>query len=363
MNKLKEFMIKRFFKWIVSFFCGASAFAQSPESMNILFIGNSYTHMNSMPFLFDKIAKAKGKSVNVEMNTHSGFSFKEHTGREDMFEAIKSKKWDYVVLQGFSREFIHPVEYLDTATMPYLTQIIDSIKSNNSCTQMLFYMTWGYKYGYKYDETVGDYNSMSDTIEKGYHYVSDHFKIPIVPVGRVWKSVVENHKEINLYDSDLAHPSKQGSYLSASTFFASIFRESPEGAIIKNNIISEEDAKIIHRAAASYVLPNLSKYHLDVNIWDVSYQRTEMGSFEASFYASYPFANSIKWDLGDGTKSEEPILKYIYKKAGNYRVKLTVEDTCGVRNYFRDIYFEPLKEPAPVPDIKPKTKVRVKKRI
>jgi len=354
-------MLKRFFKLMVSFFCGTSAIAQTPESMSILFIGNSYTHMNSMPFIFDKIAKAKGKSVNVEMSTHSGFSFKQHSERADMYEAIASRKWDYVVLQGFSREFTHPVAYLDSATIPYLTGIIDTIRANNACTNILFYMTWGYKDGYGLNEDVDTYEKMSDTIANGYHYISDYFNIPIVPVGRVWKKVRTEYPDVNLYDADLAHPSKSGSYLSACTFFASIYRESPEG--IYTNTIGAQNAQIIQRVAAAYVLPKLNEFKLDSNIWDVQYSRTANGDFIANLWANFPAATKVEWNLGDGMKTTEPILKHIYKKPGRYLVKLSVEDSCGIRNFQKEIVFESPKAPEPVPVIKPKKKAAVKKKI
>ena len=169
MKNIRNVIMKRFFNLIVSFFCGSSVFAQTtntqtdgsvPGALNILFIGNSYTHMNSMPFIFDKIAKAKGKSVNVEMSTHSGFSFKQHSERADMYDAIKSREWDYVILQGYSREFTHPFDTIDSASIPYIAGIIDTIRNNNPCTNLLFYMTWGYKNGYDQNEAVDSYLKM-----------------------------------------------------------------------------------------------------------------------------------------------------------------------------------------------------------
>ena len=365
MKNIRNVVMKRLFNLIVSFFCGSSVFAQTtdvqPGALNILFIGNSYTHMNSMPFIFDKIAKAKGKAVNVEMSTHSGFSFKQHSEREDMYEAINSRKWDYVILQGFSREFTHPKDTLDSLSIPYIQGIIDTIRFNNPCTNFLFYMTWGYKNGYDQNEAVDSYLKMSDTIANGYQYISDYFNVPISPVGRVWKKVREEHPEINLYDADLAHPSKNGSYLSACTFYTAIFRESPEGVYTKT--IDATNAKIIQRAAADYVLPRLNELKLDSNIWDVQYARSESGEFIANLYANYPQATDIQWNLGDGTKTNEPILKHVYKKPGQYTIKLKVTDTCGVRSFQKEIIFKPLVAPAPAPVVKPKTKTAVKKRI
>ena len=95
--------------------------------MNVLFIGNSYTHYNSMPFIFQKMATSKNIKINVEMNAKSNHTFKMHSQRLDMYDVIRSKKWDYVVLQGFSRELKYDKEQIDTASLPYIKQILDSI--------------------------------------------------------------------------------------------------------------------------------------------------------------------------------------------------------------------------------------------
>src|SRR5690606_15913872 len=81
------------------------------QPQNILFIGNSYTHMNKMPALFDKIAEAKGVKMHVEMNALSNHSFKMHSLRPELYTKLRERKWDYVVLQGFSRELSYPKEY------------------------------------------------------------------------------------------------------------------------------------------------------------------------------------------------------------------------------------------------------------
>ena len=99
--------------------------------MKILFIGNSYTHYNSMPELFERLAKSKKIKIDVVMNARSNHTFKMHCQRPEMFETIRSKKWDYVVLQGFSRELMYEKEVIDTASLPYFKQILDSVYSNH----------------------------------------------------------------------------------------------------------------------------------------------------------------------------------------------------------------------------------------
>jgi hypothetical protein len=61
------------------------------------------------------------------MNAKSNHTFKMHSQRLDMYDVIRSKKWDYIVLQGFSRELKYDKEQIDTASLPFIKQILDSI--------------------------------------------------------------------------------------------------------------------------------------------------------------------------------------------------------------------------------------------
>lgn len=331
MKRIQQVMINRFFQALFALFCGSTVNAQTPDSLNVLFIGNSYTHMNRMPFLFDKIAKSKNKPVHVEMNTHSGFSFREHSERPDMYQAFKSRKWDIVVLQGYSREFIRPYEYLDTASMPYLNGIIDSIKQTSPCAKLLFYQTWGYKDGYHEEGFDLDYDQMTNQIDTGYTYTSAILNIPRVPVGKVWQSFREKNPDVNLYDKDNAHPSKFGSYLTACSFYAAIFGESPEGAI--TNSIKSDIAISLQKAAADYVLPIRKENGLTTNSFLINKKVDKKGHVKVEFEANYPNALSVFWYLGDGTKTEEREFSYEYKKSGNYKVKLVVNRPCGVQHF------------------------------
>lgn len=308
--------------------------------------------MNEMPFIFDKIAKAKGKSVFVEMNTRSGFSFKKHTGRPDLFEKIKSQAWDYVVVQGFSRELSYDPSYIDTATMPYLLMILDSIYLNNPCTNVLLYETWGYKDGFNEREDVDTYDKMAEKIINGYSYLSTVLGLPIVPVGEVWREVRKTNPDIELYHPDNAHPSKNGSYLSASTFYAAIFKESAEGAF--TSTISTPNALKIQKASAKYVLGNYDRLKLDMNRMDVVSQRTVDGKFFANCTSNFPLATNVTWEFGDGKKSMDKNPTHQYKEAGTYNLVLTVEDACGIRKLKKTLVFEPLKKPEPKPLSKPK---------
>lgn len=346
---------------VMAFFCSIfSSKAATPEPMNILFIGNSYTHMNNMPGIFEKIAIKAGKNVHVEKNTQSGASFKVHAGRKDMYTAINSRKWDYVVLQGFSREFTHKPEYIDTATMPFLTQITDSIYKNNSCTNVMFYMTWGYENGFDEDPAVDSFNKMADSISRGYQYVADIFNVPIVPVGKVWK-LVKAKNVMDLYAPDRAHPSINGSFLIASTFYEAIFNESSEK--IFTQTVKTEYAALIKKQVHSFLSKNREVYKLNENRFDLKPYITSKGEYVLELSANFINAQELKWDFGDGVTSKKASSVHKYSKAGGYKVKLTVIDTCGTRYHERTIQYEKPEKPSEKNPTKPKYNISNSKKI
>lgn len=311
------------------------------DKKNILFIGNSYTHYNNMPKIFDQLASSKGYDLHVEMFAKSSHTCKMHSERKDLYEKIGSKKWDYVVFQGFSRELFHRPAHLDTSFLPYFNRIIDSIYSNYSCTNVLLYQTWGYKNGYEIDSNQVSYQEMSDRIAMGYQYVSDKYALPIVPVGQVWETVKTNYPSINLYTEDNQHPSLYGSYLVACTFFTAILKSSPiEGYKVA---INEKDAEIIQQTAYDFVTLNIERYMLKMNTVDVRYEKTVGGKYLAYCKAYYPQASNVKWEFGDRETSNSKFIVHSYRLPGFYNVKVTVFDKCGEIIHQKKVYFKPEK--------------------
>lgn len=338
-----------------------SSAQEGVNPMNVLFIGNSYTHMHKMPELLGKMATSKGYKVNVEMNAKSNHTFKMHSERPDLYEHIRQKKWDYVVLQGFSRELSYPIEHIDTASIPYFNKLVDSIYANNPCTSILLYMTWGYKAGFAERPEIDTYEKMSDSIRRGYQYISAIYDLPIVPVGDVWRSLRTKDTAINLYEQDMQHPTIHGSYLTASTFYTAIFKTSPEKAYTKN--MSQEEASVLQRTAYDYVMNNLDAYKLKNNTLKVKHERSKKGEYLVHCEANYPCANTIKWDFGDGKVSDMTKVSHQYKKPGVYWVTLYVDDSCGTRKIKRKVSFEAPLKPSPSQGSKPKVVNKSEKKI
>ena len=301
-----------------------------------------------------------GKNAIIEKNTKSGASFKVHSMREDMYEAINSRKWDYVILQGYSRELSHNTEHIDSVTVPYIQQITDSIFANNACTNILFYMTWGYENGFLDRDEINTYEKMADSIEVGYRYIGEKFNFPIVPVGMVWKHV-RSTSSIDLYAPDRAHPSKDGSYLIATTFYNAIFDESNEH--IFTNTISVKYAEIIKREAKVYVQTHRHKYHLDRDKITLKSWISKEGEYMLYYSSSYNDSLNIKWIFGDGKQSVDRIGTHEFRKSGSYVVLVVIEDNCGVRTYEKIVHFAKPAKPTKVRRKKPKYNLKNPKKI
>lgn len=316
---------------IFSFFAFTNQY--KAQTLNVLFIGNSYTHMNNMPKIFEHLAKSKGKKVYADSIAVSGSSLKQHSERPSTYAKMKTRKWDYVVVQGYSREFAQDSSIIATETIPYARQIIDSVLAVSPCASIYFYMTWGYMEGFPEQEPNNNYFKMQERIRNGYFQISNALGYPIVPVGMVWKYLTEQHPEVGLYHTDKEHPSPLGSYVSACSFYTSFFKESPISGTAPR-YVDTTYLKTIQKAAELTILPNLSQYKLD-QVQNTVSNTTPLINFSLDeTWLSVKVRNksqkvdSFFWEFGDGATSNKNNPTHYYRSSGTYTVTLHVNQDC-----------------------------------
>jgi hypothetical protein len=327
MNRLK----------IAFIFCFMSMSLLAQEETSVLFIGNSYTFMNNMPFIFKEIAENKGKKMFVDTVVEGGKNLEYHASQNETFQTINSRKWDYVVVQAHSNELAQPDTKVDKNTLPFAQKIIDSVRANNPCTQVLLYMTWGYKYGNPKWSPIATYDSMQYRIKNQYIRFADLLNTQLSPVGEVWKHIRTNHSGINLYDPDNHHPSLEGSYLSACTFFASIFGESP----VQNKAVVDlkpDTRQIIEFSAAQIVLNNLAQWRYVPNkIRPEGGFDMFLSGNELKIYDRSKNATQIEWEFGDGTTESTLNPVKTYENPGIYTITQKVSNHCNTKFLQRTI--------------------------
>lgn len=214
----------------------------------ILFIGNSFTYHNSMPqYLFYPLCKKAGYSLTVDAITNSGHYLWEFASETDEYgarirEALSTKKYDAVVIQEQSGNPVsNPSSFYAAAR-----KLAKLVKDHGA--ELWYYQTWGYKEGYsKLPTHGGTTENMEMKLRAAYTAIAEETGGKVVHAGVAMLDVHKN-TDINVYNDDGFHPSREGSMLVAYTMLAEIFGVDPR-TIDYNGSLSEEVATQLKEAA------------------------------------------------------------------------------------------------------------------
>jgi len=341
-------------KILLSFLCFsiAHSFIHAQDSISVLFIGNSYTYVNDLPGTLGSLAFSLGKELTIDSKTNGGYTFQNHVADALTFSKIHSKPWDVVVLQGQSQEPSFPDAQVDSETLPYAVQLSDSVWANNTCSNVMYYMTWGRENGDPQWSEINTFDKMNTRLYNAYMRIADSSDRAMVsPVGRAWSYVRENHPAINLYAGDGSHPSLEGTYLAACTFYASLFRESPVGSGYYGGL-SAATAGILQNTAATVVLDSLDHFHLHrVDEPTQAYFSVIQNGETIQLTNESSRATSYTWDFGDGQTATTENTQHTFGSNGNYTVQLIAASICNSDTFsiqitmlgLTDHQFEPVK--------------------
>ena len=149
----------------------------------------------------------------------------------------------------------------------------------------------------------------------------------ISPVGIAWKRAMNQNSTINLYRNDNSHPSERGTYLTACTFYATIFKKSPIGASFKPAGMSQSTATFLQTIAHEVVLDSLGTW----NIFNADFEYTIVNTASPTIYFNNLSSNyeNLVWSFGDGTTSTSINPTHQYSSPGNYTVTLTIYTNSG----------------------------------
>ncbi len=310
------------------------------QSKSILFLGNSYTYYNGgLPVMLKDVANSMGEVLEVESNAPGGYTLQAHSTNVTSLDLIASRDWDYVVLQEQSQRPSFPPSQVEVEVYPYATILCDSISNNSSCTQTLFFMTWGYENGdatnCPYYTPLCSYLGMQWRLRQSYVEMAENNDTWAVPCGMAVKAVRESNPEIVLYSGDGSHPSIHGTYLAACTFFSSIYHRSPVGAYIPTEI-SADEAAILQNAAWAVVTDTLEVWRIDTTTVNSDFAILYLTKNVTSYFDNSSInADSCVWDYGDGQSQVQypndgyfQMMTHDYPEVGDYNVCLTAYKDC-----------------------------------
>ncbi len=194
------------------------------ETIHILFIGNSYTYYINLPGLLAYFMKtSRATTLKTKMVVEGGANLKMHCKGGKALQEVRRDKYDYVVLQEQSRmgggykngvlQIGDPKTFFE-----YARRFDTEIKKSGAKT--VFFLTWAAE--------ILPRGSQAK-LNAAYKTIAKELGAILVPVGPVWQKVRKQKPDIQLYQSDSAHPSSVGTYLIACVFYKTLFNKSPIG--------------------------------------------------------------------------------------------------------------------------------------
>lgn len=245
---------------------------QKSQTVNVLFVGNSYTFFNNLPQICSGIAASMGDVMIAEQATVGGYRFKQHLVDSSTLKKIIAgpvnysdweirKDWDFVVLQEHSQAPSNSPAEVQKEVFPYARSLDSIIHKYNRTTRTIFFRTWGRKNGKcNTGDPTCSYSGMDSVLALNYGLMGRENHALISPVGDVWKLIRTAYPEIELYHSDQSHPSEAGSYAAAVTFYTILFKKDPTD-IKFNYSLDPETASKIRKAVKKVAFNRLAEWY------------------------------------------------------------------------------------------------------
>jgi hypothetical protein len=239
--------MKRLFLIAVLLLAAAGPAQEPPaKAIRVLFIGNSYTYYNEMPWLLAQIAKSKRIDLRCDMFIEGGATLK-RLWEAGAREAISQAHFDYVVLQPQSSEILRTPD----ETRIYAGTFVTTIR--HAGAQPILFAPWA----------PGQFASSQMRFHTAYRALASAVRVRIAPVDTAWQTA--SRGRLDLYNADGSHPNLAGSYLTACVLFAMIADQDPGGAAhsfaipfdtnaehrqaLARERISDQTALVLQRAA------------------------------------------------------------------------------------------------------------------
>lgn len=193
------------------FGCSGKPAPAAPQK-SILFIGNSYTDYNGG---IDKCLNGLAPNAKVSRIAPGGYYLKSHCNDLRTLEAIRTGKWDFVVLQEQSQAPV--VNNADFSL--YAGKLADEIRNNHA--EIVLFMTWERPDSVQYGVTT-------ENIARAYQALGAKLGAQVAPAGLAFAAALKERPGLVLNSKD-GHPTQAGTYLAACVFYGLIYRQSPVG--------------------------------------------------------------------------------------------------------------------------------------
>ena len=271
---------------------GSETVSEDDQKVRILFIGNSHTFYNHMPYMVQGLASGAGINCEVKVIAEKGCTLVRHADPEDpqgakVYEALRDVKWDYVVLQEHRRNLVRR----RTRSRQAFQTLCDEIEKNGA--QAILYIPHSEKIG-GYFRINGNRvyltnYQIDDRLSRNGYQLANPLNVRIADYSLNNMLMRIQNPRINLYKSDKLHPSVNGSYLAACTIFATIFDKSPyRNPYLPGSKLDQDGLLKSMRRQNAILIQNLADSRLVAKDNYVIVDKGESGTLSASFTCDNP---------------------------------------------------------------------------
>lgn len=199
-----------------------------------LFIGNSFFYYNNslhshvIGLLQNGTPKRGLRAVSATISASSfGWHDVESYFRPNALSSYSFTPDNKIVMNKFERLFDVAI-MMDCSQCPvhptFAPQFFEYAKKHSDTVRKhgakpVFFMSWAY----------ADAPEMTASLAEAYTKAANDNDALVIPVGLAFAKSVAQRPALNLYAPDKRHPSMQGTYLSAVTTYATLFKTSPVG--------------------------------------------------------------------------------------------------------------------------------------
>jgi hypothetical protein len=221
------------------------------EGRRVLFIGNSLTYWNDLPFIVQALAdSAGGASLAVMTVAYPDFNLDDHRAQGTAERAIALGGWEVVVLQQGPSSLAE-----NRAQLRASVGVFSGAIRGVSATPAL-YSVW------PSDARRADF----DRAIESYALAAQDVNGLLFPVAAAWLAAWRRDSALALYSPDGLHPSVAGSYLAALVMYGVLYERSPVGLPARVRLasgaqlgVTPELAAVLQDAAAEVLSETLGK--------------------------------------------------------------------------------------------------------
>jgi hypothetical protein len=144
------------------------------------------------------------------------------------------KPFELVIMIDCSQCPIHP--QLGAMFHEYAKKHSDTVRRHKAMP--VLFMSWAY----------ADRPEMTAQLAEQYTIAGNNNNALVIPAGLAFAKAIAKRPDIGLYAADKRHPSARGTYLSAATIYAALYKKSPAGTSF-NATVDPATAKFLQETA------------------------------------------------------------------------------------------------------------------